>query len=278
MYNYFPWPSNMRTEDNVLEMRMTEGYAGYGVYVMLLELLRDSEERRLKFNPSKLAFAINETDKELVERVISNYNLFTQSQEGYFSCPWLDTQLNEYDSKKAAAAEAGRRGAAKRWGHTNVEKQAGDSNPIATPIAPHIAPDSNVTNITQENIINKTQSKLLSCEWNEYGGKDLLDIARKKAEPITSKTEEWTDVQQGTLDAKFGANVHNIGAVLEVCRHFKLNYGVFKWLLRYTDNGKIGSPELVRLLQIYNDAKATKFTPKYPAEYVMTKCLIRDDR
>lgn len=107
---------------------------------------------------------------------------------------------------------------------------------------------------------------------------ELLDIARKGAEPITSKTSEWTDVQQGTLDAKFGANVHNLGAVLEVCRHFKLNCGVYKWLLEYTDWGKIGSPELVRLIQVYNDAKSTKFTPKYPAEYVMTKCLLHDDR
>ena len=70
MYNYLPWPSNMRTADQVLSMRIQEGSAGYGVYVMLLELLRDAENRRLVFNPRHLAFAMNEPDVELGQRVV----------------------------------------------------------------------------------------------------------------------------------------------------------------------------------------------------------------
>ena len=81
MYNYLPWPSNMRTADHVLAMRIQEGAAGYGIYVMLLELLRDSETRSLVMNPKNLAFAINEPDVSLVERVITQYGLFEVNVE-----------------------------------------------------------------------------------------------------------------------------------------------------------------------------------------------------
>lgn len=268
----------MRGDEKVLDLRMNEGARGYGVFIMLIEMLRDACNRQLLFNPKKLAYAINESDEDCITRVVKDYGLFTITPENYIKSDWLDTQLAEFDNKKEAAAAAGRRGAAKRWHRDVNADEENNSNPNSTPLGEPCNPNGNITNITEYNIINKTQSKLLNCSWKDYGGKELLEIARGNAESISLKTEEWTDVQQCTLDAKYGTNVYNLGAVLEVCKHFKVNCGVYKWLIEYTDCGKIGSPELVRLLQIYNDAKNTKFTPKYPAEYIMTKCLIRDDR
>ena len=92
MYNYLPWPSNMRTADNVLELRMNEGSAGYGVYVMVLELLRDAKDRQILFNSKKIAYAINEMDTALVERVIKDYGLFNQTPDNHIKSDWLDTQ------------------------------------------------------------------------------------------------------------------------------------------------------------------------------------------
>ena len=99
MYNYLPHPSNMRTCDAVLAMRISEGAAGYGIYMMLLEMLRDADERRLTLNPAHLAFAINEADKTLVERVVKDYGLFTIGEDGRFSSPWLEDAMDEYDQK-----------------------------------------------------------------------------------------------------------------------------------------------------------------------------------
>ena len=140
MYNYLPWPSNMRTADHVLAMRIQEGAAGYGIYVMLLELLRDSESRSLVFNPRNLAFAINEPNIELVSRVIQEYDLFKVADDGTFTSPWLEAQMEEYDQKKAAAVAAGKKGAARRYGKDVGNKTTTDSDPIGTPCPPHRYP------------------------------------------------------------------------------------------------------------------------------------------
>ena len=122
----------MRTADHVLAMRIQEGSAGYGVYIMLLELLRDAESRSLVFNPANLAFAINEPDIELVRRVCTEYGLFDLSDDNRLSSPWLEAQMAAYDDAKQAAREAGRRGAAKRYGKQVPAEGANDGVPIET--------------------------------------------------------------------------------------------------------------------------------------------------
>ena len=238
MYNYLPWPSNMRTADHVLAMRIQEGAAGYGIYVMLLELLRDSETRSLVCNPKNLAFAINEPDVALVERVIKDYGLFEVAPDGAFRSPWLIQQLEDYDAKKAAAREAGRKGAARRYG-----KQI------------------------------PTKSKLANLEFEGYTGDDLFSLARTIQPPLDDVTRRWAEGKQKELDAQRGRNKHNLDAILEVCDHYKFGDGMFTFLLKYTNLGQVGHPGLVKLLAIYTANKKEKFTPKYPAEYLLVKLL-----
>ena len=70
---------------------------------MLLELLRDAENRSLVFNPANLAFAINEPDVELVRRVCTEYDLFNLDADNRLSSPWLEAQMAAYDEAKEAA-------------------------------------------------------------------------------------------------------------------------------------------------------------------------------
>ena len=273
MYNYLPWPSNMRTADHVLAMRIQEGAAGYGIYVMLLELLRDSDTRSLVCNPKNLAFAINEPDVELVSRVINDYGLFEVAPDGAFRSPWLQSQLEEYDAKKEAAREAGRKGAAKRYGTKAEGQQTNTNNPIGNPCPPLSVPHSNITNNIQQNTINKPNSKLLDLSWDAYGGQDLLSIARTIQPPLDDITRQWAKGKQKELDEQRGRNKHNLDVLLEICDHYGFGDSMFTFLLRFTDLGKIGSPELVKLIKIYNTNRADKFMPKYPAEYLLVKLL-----
>lgn len=263
----------MRTADQVLAMRIREGSAGYGVYVMLLELLRDAKSRRLVFNPANLAFAINEPDVSLVERVIKDYSLFDVADDGTMGSPWLEAQLAEYDAKKAAAVEAGRRGAAKRYGRP-VPDSEGDNRVAIAPLSPPPSgAHSNITNIT--NTINPTQSKskLLGLTWGDMSGEDLYKLARGLASEISDVTRQWAKGKQEELDRDRGRDKHNLGAVMDVAEYFHLSEQVYVWLLKYTNLGEIGRPPLVKLLRIWREAQATKFAPRYPAEYVITKCL-----
>lgn len=273
MYNYLPWPSNMRTADQVLSMRIQEGSAGYGVYVMLLELLRDAENRRLVFNPRHLAFAMNEPDVELVQRVVQDYALFDVGEDGRFSSPWLEQQMNEYDAKKAAAVAAGKRGAARRYGRPEPTENAENRDPIGTPMAAQSVTDSNITQPNTTNITNSTKSKLLGMKWRDWDGERLFNLARKKEPLIDEMSRKVVEDRQRELEAKRGKDVHNLGAVLDVCDFFHVGVGMFAFLAQYTNYGRIGSPELMRLLALEKECRQTKFTPKYPAEYLLVKLI-----
>ena len=263
----------MRTADHVLAMRIQEGAAGYGIYVMLLELLRDSETRSLVCNPKNLAFAINEPDVALVERVIKDYGLFEVAPDGAFRSPWLIQQLEEYDAKKEAAREAGRKGAARRYGKPTEPTDTSDRVPIGTPCPPPSVPYSNITNNINENKIKPTKSKLANLEFEGYSGDDLFSLARTIQPPIDDITRRWAEGKQKELDAQRGRNKHNLDAILEVCDHYKFGEGMLTFLLKFTNLGQVGHPGLVKLLAIYTANKKEKFTPKYPAEYLLVKLL-----
>lgn len=273
MYNYLPWPSNMRTADQVLSMRIQEGSAGYGVYVMLLELLRDAENRRLVFNPRHLAFAMNEPDVELVQRVVQDYALFTLDDDCKFSSPWLEQQMNEYDAKKAAAVAAGKRGAARRYGRPEPAEAAENRVPMGGAMATEQIPNSNITQYNEQNDIKSTKSKLLRMTWKGWDGEHLFQLARKKEPLIDDLSREVIKSQQAKLNARAGRENHNLGAIVDVCDFFKVGVGMFRFLAEFTNYGRIGSPELMRLLALVKECRETKFTPKYPAEYVLVKLL-----
>ena len=273
MYNYLPWPSNMRTADQVLSMRISEGSAGYGVYVMLLELLRDAENRRLVFNPKHLAFAMNEPDVELVRRVVQDYALFDVGEDGRFSSPWLEQQMNEYDAKKAAAVAAGKRGAARRYGRPEPTETAENRDPIGPPMAAQQDANGNIMNNIQQNEIKSTKSKLLGMSWRDWDGERLFNLARKKEPEIDEMSRRVISDRQKALEAKSGQDVHNLEAVVSVCDFFHVGVGMFAFLAQYTNFGRVGSPELIRLIALETECRKTKFVPKYPAEYILVKLL-----
>lgn len=263
----------MRTADHVLAMRIQEGAAGYGIYVMLLELLRDSETRSLVMNPKNLAFAINEPDIALVERVITGYGLFEIAPDGAFRSPWLQQQLEEYDAKKEAAREAGRKGAARRYGHKYSEPKEDSNEAIGTLCPPPSLPYGNITNSMNSTKSTQPNSKLLGMSWKDMTGQDLFELARIEQPPLDDITGQWAEGKQKELDEQRGRGKHNVECVYEIARYYKLGDAMFGWLLRYTDLGKIGSPELMHLIDIWNKNKADKFMPKYPAEYLLVKLL-----
>lgn len=263
----------MKTADQVLSMRISEGSAGYGVYVMLLELLRDADERRLVFNPKHLAFAMNEPDIELVRRVVQEYGLFNLDDQGKFSSPWLEAQMAEYDAKKAAAVAAGKRGAARRYGRAEPTEAAENRDPIGPPMAAQSVPDSNITQHNKPNEINSTKSKLARMSWKDWDGERLFNLARKKEPEIDDMSLSVIVARQAEFDAKYGPDKYNLQAISDMCAFFHVGVSMFSFLAQYTDNGRVGSPELVRLLEIRRECKRTQFMPKYPAEYLLVKLL-----
>lgn len=240
---------------------------------MLLELLRDAENRSLVFNPANLAFAINEPDIELVRRVCTEYSLFDLDADNRMSSPWLEAQMAAYDEAREAARAAGRRGAAKRYGKAVPDEGEKVSPPIAPLCPPPSVPHGNITNVINKTDSTNSRSKLLGLSWGDMTGEDLFKLARGARSDIDDITRQWCTGKQKELNASLGRDKHNLNAVLEVADHFHLGQEVFIWLLKYTNMGEIGRPPLMKLLRIERECTETKFKPKYAAEYIICKLL-----
>lgn len=273
----------MRTADEVLTLRMSEGAAGYGVYCMLLELLRDAESRELTLNAKNLAFALNVQDIDLVDRVIHSPGLFDLSKEGRFSSPWLNLVLQELDAKKAAAQEAGRRGAAARYGQKVATNKTPYSNPMGGAMGTPKATDTN-TPIQEEEkkeIHPSTQadgsrSRLLGMSWGGYDGEFLFNLARKPGTAISPIDEETLRNLCSEQRAR-GVTDRNPEYVLDLCVTLGLSSEILSFLLKISEGGRTGTPfakEAVRILNAWNSKnEKTRFRPKYPADYVLTQLV-----
>lgn len=263
MLNYIPIPTNLHQSGKVLAMMAREGAHGYGVFMLLLQLARDNEDRWIPSDVAQLSYAIRETDTELVDRILQNYDLFQPTSDKFLECPVLSDLMSEYDTKKAAAQAAGRRGAAARYGKATAEQP--HSDPIATTQQPNS--NSTLLNKTERNS-TQSRSKLLEEEFQGMAGADLVSFCRSEGKLITDEL-----ISGYRAMAKPGFTPYFLA---ESCAWWGVNAKIFAAILKWADYAKCGSPRYSFLLKLQKDAEKAEFRPKYPAEYLVSKCIEYD--
>ena len=77
--SYFPHDSNARNSEKMVELRMKHGAAGYGVYFMLIERLREAADYSCVVNYNSIAFDLR-VSAELIKSVLRDFRLFAFSQ------------------------------------------------------------------------------------------------------------------------------------------------------------------------------------------------------
>lgn len=252
MYNYIPHPSNARQFSGIIALRIEEGAAGYGVYWMVLELLRDAPNYKYSNNTAAIAFAINEKEVGIVERVCHNFGLFDVDEEGLLFSPWLLEQMGSYDTRKAKLAAAGRKGAAKRYASMGDN----DGQAIATPSLEDgqaIAHNIILPNVTQYNM---TSPKGVSGnEWAEVLNNPGKRVGDKLVEVIC-QTEP---------------HGHNIGYIAQVCRQYGVGENVLNYLSDASNNGDTTHPLYKKFIELVRRIEADKFKPKQPNAFFLKK-------
>ena len=241
MYNYIPHPSNSRSSSGLVALRIDEGAAGYGIYWMVLELLRDAPAYRYSSSAKAIAFALNLPDVDQVQRVISSYGLFDVDDNGLLYCPWLEAQLSTYSDKKQALQEAGRRGAAKRWGKASTF----DSHPIATLSQDDSHPMA--YNITQPNITlhNPTPSGMDDGE---------------------AISLEFLESLQGQEHSG-----HNTRYIAQICYQYGMSAAAWQQLCEATDMALMESPRYQTLCAEVKRIQKEQFKPKHPLKFFLSK-------
>lgn len=143
---YFRHDANARADERILELRAEYGWAGYGQWWAIVEQLRDASQYRLnnvKISGLAIGMSILTPDlRKFLDSCIA-LGLLAVDEEGYFYSPSLCRRMEPWDTKRAALVDAGKRGAAKRWGSDSHPIDHPNSHPInegmATPIAPPMA-------------------------------------------------------------------------------------------------------------------------------------------
>ena len=242
----------MRDFSQVLTLRIEEGSAGYGVYIMVLQLLRDMPGYSMGDNPKRIAFALNEPDVTMVDKVLHNFGLFDVDDNGLLSSPWLTEQLSSYDQKKKKLQEAGRRGAAKRFGSgNNGEAIATPSNGDGEAIA--IQYNATQYNITKEN--KTTPSESDAEDWKSICASQGLRVDEDYVIATAASQPEG----------------HAPGYIAQVCYQYGIGQNVMDYLLRMTDNANKDDRRYKTFCSLVKRIQREKYNPQYPANFFCSK-------
>lgn len=131
MHNYFSHDSNARNDEKLVRLRMRHGAAGYGVYFMILERLRDEKKYMCAKDYNMIAFDLR-VDAALVKSVVEDYGLFAFTDDG--KCFYSESFLNRMSKKEELSrkrAEAGLKGseAKRKKDNANTDKEDCTNHP-----------------------------------------------------------------------------------------------------------------------------------------------------
>lgn len=130
---YFPHDSNAKDDPKCVLLIEQLGLEGYGIYWVLIEVLRDQPDYSYPVNLLPALARRYNTTVEKVKTVVGNYDLFTVKDDTVFFSESLIRRMAPLDQKRKKLSEAGRMGNKSRWGSKKIATQSPpDSIAIAT--------------------------------------------------------------------------------------------------------------------------------------------------
>lgn len=151
--SYFSHDSNARNSEKLIRLRMRHKAAGYGVFFMILERLREEPNYMSVKDYNVIAFDLRE-DASLIKSVVEDFGLFVFTEDGkYFYSESFSRRMGIKDDKKAKRSEAGKKGMARRW--ANAEKSAENPSENNTVITMLSEADNNVITKVGNSITSK---------------------------------------------------------------------------------------------------------------------------
>lgn len=224
-----------------MSLLIEEGHAAYGIYWLVLELLRDCDAYKIENNTKAIAWAVHCSDIDLVDRVLHNFGLFEVGADGRLSSPWLCSSMEAYDTRKKKLQEAGRRGAAKRFGTTRHEEGQAIASPSLEEgqAIPYniMKPDITLRNLT---LPNPSVGKVVDV--------DFFD------KMISSQPEG-----------------HAPGYVAQVCMKYGMKEETCLFICEHSENAKVTNSTYRDFSALVRRIEAEKFTPKYPDSFFLSK-------
>lgn len=144
--SYFPHDSNARNDERLVNVRMKHGPAGYGVYFMLVERLREDPEYMSVVDYNLIAYDLR-IDASLAKSIIRDFGLFaftvdTERGECFYS-ESLRQRMARKDEITAKRKAASAIGVSVRQENREKTKTAENGNQMVTKTQPNGQPNGN---------------------------------------------------------------------------------------------------------------------------------------
>jgi len=132
---YFPHFCNARGDRKIKRLTKDLGVEGYGLYFMLLEVLREQEGFRFPLADVDLLADEFRTSEAKLKTVLSNYSLFEIDEKQMFFSPKFDEYMEPYLKMKNQRIEAAKKSVEARRkkieiAQTTVERPLNDKRPL----------------------------------------------------------------------------------------------------------------------------------------------------
>ena len=142
--SYFPHDSNARNDERLVKVRMQHGPAGYGVYFMLVERLREDQEYMSVVDYNLIAYDLR-IDASLAKSIIRDFGLFaftvdTERGECFYS-ESLRQRMARKDEITAKRKAASALGVSVRQENREKTKTAETSNQMVIETQPNGVPN-----------------------------------------------------------------------------------------------------------------------------------------
>lgn len=142
--SYFPHDSNARNDERLVKVRMQHGPAGYGVYFMLVERLREDQEYMSVVDYNLIAYDLR-IDASLAKSIIRDFGLFAftvdpERGECFYS-ESLRQRMARKDEITAKRKAASALGVSVRQENREKTKTAEMSNQMVTEAQPNGIPN-----------------------------------------------------------------------------------------------------------------------------------------
>ena len=235
-----------------VSLLVEEGFAGYGLYWAILEVLRDAPRYRYSNNPKLWAYVLHCNDVDLVERILHRYGLFDLDDDGLVFSPWLLEQLENYDELKRKRSEAGRRGASRRWN----TPAANDSKAMPLPSQDDSTPIA--YNITQPN--ETKDNTTVPSGTGAEGWRDICLNPGPRVEP--ELLEALT---------KSSPEGHAPGYIAQVCIRYGMGSRVLDFLCEATNNAEVTNSTYKHFVALVSRVNREKWTPEKPTNFFLSK-------
>lgn len=145
--SYFPHDSNARNDERLVKVRMQHGPAGYGVYFMLVERLREDQEYMSVVDYNLIAYDLR-IDASLAKSIIRDFGLFaftvdTERGECFYS-ESLRQRMARKDEITAKRKAASAIGVSVRQENREKTKTDETSNQMVAETLPNGTPNGSV--------------------------------------------------------------------------------------------------------------------------------------